>query len=92
MLMSRFNGRVVGLTYDEANGDAPEISLKAEGELSARVLRWARRCGVPIVEEPGLAADLSRLEMDEAVPRELFRPVALLLASLRKHLPVSKKS
>lgn len=82
--MHKYSARLVGLSFDEAKGQAPEVSLKAEGELAARVVRWARRCGVPIVEEPKLVEALSGLEVEEVIPRDLFRPAALILASLKR--------
>jgi len=66
--------------------DAPSVSLKAEQLRADEVVKLARRYGVPVVENAGLARSLSALEVDEQIPGPLFEAVAIVLLELDKKL------
>lgn len=57
----------------------PSLALKGEFLLADRVVEVARRFGVPVVEDAGLAQALSPLEIDQKIPEKLYRAVAVLL-------------
>jgi len=78
--------RAIGLAYDKKSMDAPSVSLKAEQLRADEVVKLARRYGVPVVENAGLARSLSALEVDEQIPGPLFEAVAIVLLELDKKL------
>ena len=77
--------RAVALRYEP--GDpffdmAPRLVAKGEGLLADRILRLAHDHGVPVERDPDLLAALEPLDIDRAIPPELFRAIAILLAAL----------
>jgi type III secretion system FlhB-like substrate exporter len=78
--------RAVGLEYDTKSMEAPAVNLKAEQLRADEVVKLAKRYGVPVIENPGLAKSLSALEIDEQIPGPLFEAVAFVLLELDKKL------
>jgi len=71
----------VALRYEQGHGMAPRLVAKGAGPVAARIREEARRCRVPVVEDPPLArAIYGSCEIDAQIPRELFMAVARLLA------------
>ena len=68
----------IALTYDGAN--APTVSATGQDELAREMIRVAQENGVPLYEDPDLAALLSRLDLGEAIPETLYRVIAEILA------------
>lgn len=68
------------LAYDRSKDAAPRVSARGKGVIAERILDLAREHGVPIKEDPALAQVLSRLDIDEQIPVELYRAVAEILA------------
>lgn len=68
----------VSLYYDGHN--TPNITAKGRGDLAERILALAREHGVPLREDPGLAAALSQLPLGEEIPETLYIAVAEVLA------------
>jgi flagellar biosynthesis protein len=72
--------RAVALTYDPANADAPVVSAAGQGAVAEEIIRRAREAGVPVTEDPRLAAVLSQLDVGRVIPPELYAVVAEVLA------------
>jgi len=71
--------RAAALRYRK--GDiAPKVVARGEDWLAERILDEAALAGVPIAHAPGLVAALARCEIDTAIPPELYRVVAEILA------------
>ena len=60
--------------------DAPVVTAKAEDELAERLIEEARRQGVYVTQDPQLVALLSRLDVDQQIPPELYTAVAVILS------------
>ena len=58
----------------------PVVSAKGSDELAERILQEAREHGVYVAEDPQLLALLSRLEVDQEIPPELYTAVAVILS------------
>lgn len=63
---------------------APRLVAKGEGLLAERILAEARKHGIPIEHDPDLVAALAPLDVNRLIPPELFRAIAIVLASLYK--------
>ncbi len=74
----------VALAYDEGKGEAPRVVAKGRGEVAEKIVAAAREHGVAIQGSPMLAAALSRVELDDSIPEELFRAVAEVIAFVLK--------
>ena len=68
----------IALTYDGEN--APSVTATGQDELAHEMIRIAEENGVPLYEDPDLAALLARLDLGEAIPETLYRVIAEILA------------
>lgn len=85
--------QAVALEYGQRA--TPVLSAKASGELAERLIEAARQHGVFIAEDPRLLGLLGQLELDQAIPEELFAAVAVVLSWsywLRGMVPGDEKS
>lgn len=67
------------IAYDEDRDTAPRVTARGRGGAAEKIIALARKHGVPIKEDPALAQILSRLDIDEQIPVELYRAVAEIL-------------
>jgi len=74
----------VALRWDESEMEAPAVVASGREVLAQRIIREARRSGVPIVRDPGLARMLSDLAPGETIPEELYEAVAAILRALQE--------
>ena len=70
--------QAVALEYGKNN--TPVVSAKGEGELARRIIAEAKRQGVYVSEDPRLLAMLSRLDVGQEIPEDMFTAVAVILA------------
>lgn len=77
----------VAIKYDTASMDAPVIVAKGADHVAKRIRELARENDVPLVENPPVARLLHKIDLGAAIPEELFKAVAEILAyvySLKK--------
>lgn len=67
------------LHYADGQG-APTLVAKGEGFIAEKILATAQQHGVPIHQDPALVGALSRLDLGEQIPTELFSAVATVIA------------
>ena len=58
----------------------PVVTAKADAHLAEHLIEEARRQGVYVTEDPQLLALLSRLNVDDEIPPELYTAVAVILS------------
>lgn len=78
----------VSLHYDGSN--APVVSAKGEGEIARQILEIATEHDIPIYQNSQLTQLLSRVELDNEIPRELYVAVAEIISfayRLKDRLP-----
>lgn len=68
----------VSLHYDGDN--APVVSAKGEGDTARQILEIATAHDIPIYQNSQLIQLLSRVELDNEIPRELYIAVAEIIA------------
>jgi flagellar biosynthesis protein len=71
----------VALSYQQGEG-APRVVAKGRGHVAENIVSVAEQAGVPVEHNPGLAQVLSQLELEQAIPRELYKAVAEVIAFL----------
>ena len=59
---------------------APKVVATGKGHVAERILAAAQEAGVPVREDPELAAALTALSLGQEVPEELWLAVAEVLA------------
>ena len=72
--------RAVALRYDPASDAAPVVMAAGQGLVAEEIIRRAEAAGIAVTEDVQLAAILSRLNVGEMIPPELYAVVAEVLA------------
>jgi flagellar biosynthesis protein len=68
------------LEYDAKCDTAPRVVARGRAAIAEKIIALARKHNIPVRSDPGLAQLLSRLEIDEQIPIEIYRAVAEILA------------
>ncbi len=68
------------IRYDPEKDAAPRVTAKGKGYVADRIIELAKAHDIPIKNDPGLAEILSRLDIDEQIPVEIYRAIAEILA------------
>ena len=71
----------VALTY-ETGALAPRVVAKGRGIIAEEIIKRAAEAGVYVHESPELVSLLMQVDLDEAIPPQLYVAVAELLAWL----------
>ena len=58
----------------------PVLTAKGDDELARRIVAEAKKQGVYVAEDPRLLAMLSRLDIGQEIPEDMFTAVAVILA------------
>lgn len=80
----------VALKYEAEKDAAPKITAAGKGKLAEKILELAEKYNIPVHEDAPLAELLSKLEVGETIPPELYPVVAEILAwvySLNRKYP-----
>ncbi|RYL92936.1 EscU/YscU/HrcU family type III secretion system export apparatus switch protein [Sporolactobacillus sp. Y61] len=76
--------KAVALNYKTGQDQAPYVSAKADGKMAEQLIEKAKSLNIPIQEDPDLVSMLSRLDLNEMIPVELYEAVAEIFAYIRK--------
>lgn len=68
----------VALSY-EPDKEAPVVIATGKGHLADRILQRAKEADIPIHKDEKLAESLSKLELGDSIPPELYDVVAEVL-------------
>jgi flagellar biosynthesis protein len=72
--------QAVVLRYDGRNDLAPKIIGRGRGEFAEKLLELARQHKIPIREDKNLLEILSRLDLNQEIPADVYKAVAEILA------------
>ena len=70
--------QAIALEYDPS-GAAPRVIASGKGALAERIIEKAKEADVPVHRDDKLAETLSRLEIGDMIPPELYEVVAEIL-------------
>lgn len=73
----------VALSY-EAGDEAPRILATGKGAVAERIIEEAKNSDVPFYKDSALADTLSKLQIGDAIPPELYEVVAQILVFVDK--------
>ena len=62
------------------DGSPPVVLAKGKGSTSEKILEAAKQNGIPIQQDPALVEMLGQLDLNEAIPEELFEAVSEVFA------------
>lgn len=72
--------QAVALRYQPKRDKAPKLVAKGRGYLADKNLELAREHNIPIRHDKNLLQILSRLDLNEEIPPEVYKAVAEILA------------
>ena len=70
--------QAIALEYDPSD-EAPKVIATGRGLLAERIIEKAQESNVPVHRDDKLANTLSRLEIGDMIPPELYEVVAEIL-------------
>lgn len=70
--------QAVALAYNPGE-EAPKIIATGKGVLAEKIIEKAKEADVPLYRDDKLADTLSRLEIGDMIPPELYKAVAEIL-------------
>ena len=73
----------VAIAY-EPGDEAPKILATGKGEIAERIIEKAKEEDVPFYQDSKLAKTLSKLEIGDMIPPELYEVVAEILVFVDK--------
>lgn len=84
------NRTAVALSYEPDSG-APKVVASGTGYLADKIIEKAKESDVPLHKDEQLAETLSKLEIGDAIPKELYNVVAEILVFVDKCEKLKKK-
>lgn len=76
--------KAVALKYEPQKDKAPKVVAKGRGYIADKIIQIAKQYGVPLREDETLVEILSKLDMYEEIPVELYKAVAEILVFVYK--------
>ena len=78
--MRKKKAKAVALKYETEKDSAPRVVAKGRDLIAEKIIETARAHNVPLYEDKNLVQVLEALDLDTAIPPELYRAVAEVLA------------
>lgn len=72
--------KAVALKYEPRKDSAPEVVASGRGQVAEKIIKLAKAHGIYIKQDSDLVEVLSKLDIGEAIPPELYAVVAEVLA------------
>ncbi len=76
--------KAVALKYSSQEDETPEVIAKGEGKLAEEIISIAKKEGIQVHQDKEVVEFLSKLDIDEEIPPELYEMVAQLLCFVYK--------
>lgn len=80
----------VALQYNKGDA-APKVIATGKGAVADRIIDEANKADVPLYEDAKLAKTLSKLEIGDVIPEELYGVVAEILVFVDKMDKIKNK-
>jgi flagellar biosynthesis protein len=72
--------RAVALRYEPKRDRAPKLVAKGQGYIAEKILELARQYNIPVRQDKNLLQVVSRLDLNQEIPPEVYKAVAEILA------------
>ncbi|MGP1359471.1 FlhB-like flagellar biosynthesis protein [Campylobacter sp.] len=76
--------KAVALGYNRSQDNAPKVLASGVGEIANKIIGLAKEHDIPIKEDPDLIEILSKVEVDQEIPPNLYKAVAEIFSFLYK--------
>lgn len=77
----------VALQYEKGEDSAPRVVAKGRGFVAAQIVALAEENDIVIEANPLLAEALSKVELDDTIPLELYEAVAVIIGFILRQKP-----
>lgn len=78
--MKKSSEKAAALKYNQGQDSAPRLVAKGRGEVAKKIIETAKAHKIPIREDKELVEFLSKLDLYQEIPSELYKAVAEILA------------
>lgn len=68
----------IALIYDGQG--APHVAATGKGAIADKIIETAKEHGIPLYQDPALAALLSKVQLGDSIPEALYVAVAKVIA------------
>ncbi len=72
--------KAVAILYDSQESSSPKVIASGKGEVAKKIIETAREAGVHIQEDANLVELLSKIDLGDEIPTELYQTVAEVLS------------
>jgi flagellar biosynthesis protein len=72
--------KAVALRYASDKQQAPVVVAKGKGQIAEKIIEKAKEFGIPLQEDASLVEVLSKLDLNQEIPAELYQLVAEILS------------
>ncbi|MBF0133003.1 MAG: EscU/YscU/HrcU family type III secretion system export apparatus switch protein [Magnetococcales bacterium] len=72
--------QAVALRYQRGKDTSPRVTASGKGRIAEVIMKKAEEAGVTLMEDPDLVAVLGKIPVGQAIPPQLYRAVAEVLA------------
>ncbi len=76
--------QALAIHYDKNTDSAPKIVAKGKGVMADKIIELARKHNIPMHEDPDLIEVLSKLDLGQEIPPELYKLIAEVLVFVYK--------
>jgi flagellar biosynthesis protein len=81
MSQQKYNRKeAIALSYEPNGNNSPKVVAKGKGKIAENILEKATINNVPVYEDPNLVELLGQLDLNEAIPEDLYQAVAEVFA------------
>ena len=76
--------KAAALQYDKGSVSAPKVIAKGDGVSAENIIKIAKLHDIPIQEDADLIELLSKVEIDQEIPEEMYKAVAEVFSFIYK--------
>ena len=73
------NRTAIALEYNPNESEAPKVVATGKGLIADKIVEQAKEADIPVHKDGKLAGTLSKLEIGDLIPPELYEAVAEIL-------------
>jgi len=72
--------KAAALKYDKEKNSAPTLTAKGKGDVAKNIIKLATEHDIPIKKDADLVELLSKLEIDQEIPPDMYKAIAEIFA------------
>jgi flagellar biosynthesis protein len=84
--------KAVALGYKPTSDNAPKVLAAGKGKIAEKIISTAKEHGIPLQEDSDMVEVLSKLDINEEIPPDLYQAVAEILSFVYRLNKDSKPS